>query len=437
MKKINKNNFNQMSIFDIENSDYIHINKEYIIEGNTNGALIAESFGIQGGYVNKIADITIPKKFDVIYVTGESGSGKTTILKEIMKHQNYCDYHISDEIKNKPIFLAGGVENQQETIGYLTSVGLSDATMWLNNYYMLSDSQQARFEIAIKMMNQDIICVDEFLSTLDRKTALPVAYSIQKAIRRSNKKLIVTTAHSDLGDYLKPDITIYGKAFPSTWMVYENVYNNQNPILEDLSLKYVSKDDYRDCMLAELHYKGKYTGGTKEYLFAYYKDELIGLLVSTFNMHTNGRRISRVVVHPSYRGCGVAKSLIQKYITDFPNTDVIATMALFNPCFERAGMKRIQDTNILPPKGLKEMLKKYNFDETKWGDIEYLIDFCDNFNIRKDISKFAQNASNIVIPAGKRISVDEIKNKIQNEQKTASRVLYGLRPRTMAKYINY
>lgn len=98
----------QMSLFDIYQSDYIHVQKEYKLENNQDESLIAESFGIQGGYINKIVDILIPSEFDIIYITGESGSGKTTIMRELMKTQNYSDYVISNTEKNVPLFSVGG-----------------------------------------------------------------------------------------------------------------------------------------------------------------------------------------------------------------------------------------------------------------------------------------------------------------------------------------
>lgn len=426
----------QMSLFDIYQSDYIHVQKEYKLENNQDESLIAESFGIQGGYINKIVDILIPSEFDIIYITGESGSGKTTIMRELMKTQNYSDYVISNTEKNVPLFSVGGIDKQTETLNYLTSVGLSDATLWLNDYSKLSDSQRARFEIAVKMMKQEVICIDEFLSTLDRKTAKPVAYSIQRAIRRNKKKLIVTTAHDDLLEFLKPDVVIKGCAFPSRWEVKKKNVSSDNPIIKDVELKYGTKEEYRDATLGELHYKGKYTGGTKEFLFAYYDSEMVGLLVSTYNMHTGGRRISRVVVHPSYRGCGIAQKIVKTFLKDYPNTDVVATMALFNPVFERAGMKRVEDTKIVPPKELETQLLSHDFDISKWGKKEYLREYCEDRKVRELLSNYSQKATHIVVPAGAYLSDEEIKTKILYEPQTASRVLFGLRPRTMAKYVN-
>ena len=162
---------------------------------------------------------------------------------------------------------------------------------------------------------------------------------------------------------------------------------------------------------------------------------MVGLLVSTFNMHTNGRRISRVVVHPSYRGCGIGKAIVKKYLHDYPDTDVLAAMAMYNPIFEKCGMTRVNDTEIKPPNGIEKRLSEYDFDFSKWGEKPYLECFV-NQSIMEMLSEYARYATSVVCPAGKRLSVDEIKTKIKTEKQTAIRVLFSFRPRTMARYIN-
>lgn len=411
--------------------------KEFTVTPHESGALIAESFGITGGYVNKIVDIDIPDDWQILYITGESGCGKTTLLKEIATSLGAGIYKAPEAMKCTPLFLLYGNSDveQAETLQLLTSVGLSDAVLWMNTYCELSDSQQARFEIATAMHDKQIVVIDEFLSTLDRKTAQPVAYSIQKAIRKSGKRLIVTTAHDDLQDYLMPDVTIRGVAFPSQWVVTRGEVK-PNPFESAVKYRYGDKYDYRENRLGELHYKGKYTGGTKEHLFAEIDGMVIAVLVSTYNRATGGRRISRVVVHPSYRGCGIGKRLVMKYLNDFPDTDVIASMALYNPVFDRAGMTRVKDVDIKPPSGLVGDLKRYGFDFSRWFDKSYLARFCQSQEVRSMLSCYAKNAGSIVVPGGARIGKDDIAKKIAQEVNTAKRVLFSFRPRKLAKYVN-
>lgn len=410
----------------------MHIIKEFKMEVPPFGNMITEMFGIDGGYNQRICDLEVPEDYEILYITGESGSGKSVLLNELFP--NYTQ----ETIPTTPLFLWGGetLEQQTETMRILTLVGISDAILFINTYNNLSDSQKARARIALEIMsNKSTIVVDEFLSTLDRKTAKPVAYCIQKAIRSLGKKLVVATAHEDLGLYLKPNYIISGSAFPSEFVCEKSEWSKDNPIINDVELVYGDKNDYRNLRLGELHYKGKYTGGTKEYLFAKYDDRIIGVLVSTYNRSTGGRRISRVVVHPSYRGIGVGQALVKKYIREFDSVDVIAAMGLINPVFEKAGMTRVANSIIKSPKGLEKSLISLGLDTTLWGSPSWCHEVCQDEKVRSVLSTYAKYASDLVCPGGKYLPVDEVETKIKNDATTAGRVLYGLRKRELAKYI--
>lgn len=410
----------------------MHITKSFSLEVPPFANMITEAFGIDAGYNQSICDLDIPEDYTVLYVTGESGSGKSVLL-----HEMFPNYY-EEVIPNLPLFLWGGesTENQMTTMKVLTLVGISDATLFINTYDRLSDSQKARARIALELMSdKEVIVVDEFLSTLDRKTAKPVAYCIQKAIRSMGKKLVVATAHDDLIDYLKPDYVITGNAFPSNFICKKYNHSELHPILPNVELVYGDKIDYRNLRLGELHYKGKYTGGTKEYLFAKYDGRTIGVLVSTYNRSTGGRRISRLVVHPSYRGIGIGQCLVKKYISDFDSVDVIAAMGLINPVFERAGMTRVENSIVKPPSGLEKDLVKLKLDTSLWGSHSWCNEVCSNDNVRTVLVKYAKFASDLVCPGGKYLAVEDIAKKIQSDKVTAGRVLYGLRPRQLAKYI--
>ena len=285
---------------------------------------ISEAFGIQDGYVREIFNLKEPEFQSVLYITGESGSGKSTILNEF-----YEETKVSFD-ENKPIFSL--IDN--EPMKWLSFVGLGDAVLYVTPFKYLSDSQQKRFIILKMILENDIIVVDEFLSTLDRKTAKSVAFTFQKLIRKLNKRAVVVTAHDDLTEYLMPNVKIQGRAFPSEFETTRYIEGEFPNPFQKVEFEYVDKDYYRNLSLGELHYRGKYTGGTKEYLIAKFNNETIGVLVSTNLIGREGRRISRVVVHPSYRGCGIGKAIVERYIGDYPLTEVIAVMAKYNPAME-------------------------------------------------------------------------------------------------------
>jgi GNAT superfamily N-acetyltransferase len=58
-------------------------------------------------------------------------------------------------------------------------------------------------------------------------------------------------------------------------------------------------------------------------------------------INQNIRTISRLIVHPTYRGLGLASTLINRILNNCPTryTEALATMAKAHPLFKNAGMK--------------------------------------------------------------------------------------------------
>lgn len=398
--------------------------KSFVINSDEKADFITNIFGLKNDYENKIFEIEEPDFKNILYITGESGSGKSVLLNEI-----YTETKV--EIKDKPLYeLVDG--RFEESAMLLSKVGLSDATIYSLKYSQLSDSQKRRVEFLYMFLENDFIVIDEFLSTLDRKTAKSVSYMVGQLIRKANKKLVVATAHSDLKDFLMPDLIIDFKSFPSRFKQY-TISEKNNPF-DNVIYEYANKEIYRDLPLGDLHYKGKYTGGTKEYLLAKFEDEIIGVLVSTNRIGKKGRKISRVIVHPSYRGCGIGKGLVRKYIDDFKYTESIATMGKFNPFFEKGGMVRVNDSIVKSPKGLEQNLKLSGFDIEKWADRNYCNEMAKHESIRKITAEYSKSANKLIQPGGKKLTDEEIKQYILTEQNTAARVLHQLRRKEYAKY---
>lgn len=78
------------------------------------------------------------------------------------------------------------------------------------------------------------------------------------------------------------------------------------------------------------------------------RDRLFDGYFSTPDKHENAARvnrdlrtIARVIVHPSFRGCGIGKTLVAHYLANplTKYTECLARMGHFCPVFERAGMK--------------------------------------------------------------------------------------------------
>lgn len=466
-----------------------HIVKSFSVEPENSSLLIAEAFGIGPGWVNRIVDIQTPDPLPTItLITGESGCGKSTLLRELGQPSEFA-------IPNKP--LHAWADSDEEALRLLNSVGLNDASLFVLHYHQLSDSQQARARMYFWLCQRKTqLFVDEFLSTLDRKTAQALAYSFQKMLRREKIQLVAATAHDDLDGYLKPELIIRGTAFPSDWTQETPQYDTKNPFeslvtvgqetdksdrdtpgakcknvmsrkeverfherVENTSFPRVmgdvcwgtmtyapfcecgenrkpnispGKDAYRNSRLGEIHYKGKYVGAPQEYFSARLEKKIVGWLVGV-TTRQKGYRISRVVVHPTYRGCGVGQRLIRAYLNIHPDCDTVAAMARFNPVFERAGMRRVEDIDV----PIRKEFKDFPLTPFQWASKEECQKFLESNPVY--FEKLIQCASALtsdIHPGGVVFDSErELQKYLKSNIQVAARVLWKARPKKMAKYV--
>jgi ABC-type ATPase with predicted acetyltransferase domain len=148
---------------------------------------------------------------DVVYITGQSGSGKSVLLRQIIDEMK-MDYDIADidEVKLPEVPLVDQVgETTKEALELLSRVGLNDAYLFIRKPSELSDGQRYRLRLAHLMnMNVDMWVADEFGAVLDRVTAKVVAFSMQQYARKLGKTLVVATTHTDLEEELAANLTI-------------------------------------------------------------------------------------------------------------------------------------------------------------------------------------------------------------------------------------
>ena len=148
---------------------------------------------------------------DVIYICGQSGAGKSVLLRELA-HKIGEQLNVASidqiEFENKPLIDQIG-DSMADAIRLLSIAGLSDAYLYIRKPSELSDGQRYRFRLA-KLIEggADVWVADEFGAVLDRVTAKVVAMNLAKVARQLNKTLIVATTHTDLVDELAPTLKI-------------------------------------------------------------------------------------------------------------------------------------------------------------------------------------------------------------------------------------
>jgi len=307
---------------------------------------------------------------DVVYITGDSGSGKSALLRALAEDLGDKAIDISDVTiaTDKPLIDTVGA-TFQEALTLLSKVGLNDAFLFLRMYPELSDGQKYRYRIAkmIDLGKRFWLC-DEFCSTLDRTTAKIVAFNIQKMSRRSGATLVVATTHTDLEEDMNPSIVIrkgWGEEIKVDYR--PNVEASGCTAVEDVVIREATKGDY--LRLSHLHYRDSRLPVPIKIYAAERASELAGVVAYSYpGVNAKGRRlavgyrpalkelntdwavVSRVIVHPKYRSTGLGARLLRDTLPQVGrrHVELVAVMAEYNPFAEKAGMRLIARTEPDP-----------------------------------------------------------------------------------------
>jgi len=336
---------------------------------------------------------------DIVYITGDSGSGKSVLLKALEKDIRQ-DMELSSiniaEIKpepNKPLIETVG-KTLEEALKLLSRVGLNDAFLFLRTYEQLSDGQKYRYKIA-KMIESgaQFWIMDEFAATLDRDTAKIVAYNLQKLARQQGKAVLAATTHTDLFEDLAPSVHIhkrFGKEI--TLKYYQNKPAKECTLTKEMRIVEGTTEDWRK--LSGFHYRSHKIAAPRKIFCLKRGDELCGVIVYCYPPPTAfGRRlvlpkmsmkelneklsiITRVVVHPKYRTIGLGAKLVKETLpmagTEY--VEMPAVMAKYNPFAENAGMQKIAQQP--PPKEalkIAETLRQLRFNTQLLGSEKYVL----------------------------------------------------------------
>jgi len=336
---------------------------------------------------------------DIVYITGDSGSGKSVLLKalekDIKQDMELGTINIMDiqPDLNRPLIETVG-KSLQKGLELLSRVGLNDAFLFLRTYEQLSDGQKYRYKIA-KMIESkaQFWIMDEFAATLDRDTAKIVAYNLQKLARQQGKAVLAATTHTDLFEDLNPSVHIhkrFGKEITVNY--YPNEPAKECSLVKEMKVMEGATEDWRK--LAGFHYRSHKIAGPRKIFSLKRGEELCGVIVYCYPPPTCfGRRlvlpkmsmkelndklsiISRVVVHPKYRTIGLGVKLVKETLAKAgtPYVEMPAVMAKYNPFGEKAGMRKIAEQP--PPKealAIAEILEQLGFNIQLLGSEKYVL----------------------------------------------------------------
>lgn len=172
-------------------------------------------------------DLTL-QPAQVIFITGASGSGKSSLLRliaEALAHPPHDQatrvlrFDALPSLPSLPLVDCFAPLPLERVTSLLALAGLGDAFVMLRKPEELSDGQRYRLRLAHCLAIQElepadvltVILADEFGATLDRLTAAVIARNIRKWTRKPSAGrvcFIAATTHDDLLEPLEPDVLI-------------------------------------------------------------------------------------------------------------------------------------------------------------------------------------------------------------------------------------
>lgn len=308
----------------------------------------------------------------IALVTGQSGSGKSTMLRALMQRLGPDDVRVVPERldlaqQQTAVFdlLDKDIDARAST---LASAGLAEPRLWAMPAGMLSAGEQSRLRLAITMHHAhsgQTLIADEFASNLDRMSAHALCRIVNRWATTLGVRFVAASAHEDLESMLAPDLVIDAQRDVRRDC---RVFQEQPVVIEQ-----GTRADYRQ--LEHLHYRSGPPATIVQILRALRQVPihieptgrvLAGVLTvsmptlngvwrkrawpghfDTSNKSLNTRRlndqirtISRVIIEPHSRGMGIATQLVRAYLRNpiTPGTEAVASMGSACPFFERAGM---------------------------------------------------------------------------------------------------
>jgi len=229
-------------------------------------------------------------------IVGPSGAGKSTAARELFGPSEPFDWDDRALVDNFPRSLP-----TKDITGLLTSVGLGSPPSWLRPYATLSTGEQFRATVARHLASEDEVAViDEFTSTVDRTVAQVSSHAVQKAVRRTSRKLVAVTCHFDLIDWLQPDWVYRPDTVDFEWRRLQ-----RHP---DLHLEITTLPHSAWAPFARHHYLSHLLHVAAHCYGAFLGDECVAFNADIPFPHPKRKNIRmghRLVVLPDYQGLGI------------------------------------------------------------------------------------------------------------------------------------
>jgi ABC-type Mn2+/Zn2+ transport system ATPase subunit/GNAT superfamily N-acetyltransferase len=253
-------------------------------------------------------NIDINENWQVGLIVGKSGTGKTTIAKQLFENAYITNF----EYKAETILDDMPKECSLEQItNAFNSVGFSSPPSWLKPYSVLSNGQKMRVDLARAILDEKKFFVfDEFTSVVDRNVAQIGSFAMQKAIRKTDKKFIAVTCHHDVEDWLLPDWVFNTDTM--TFQSFEGQKKNRPEIKFEI---FQTADKSIWKMFAKHHYLSHSHNNAAKVFIATVNNEIAGFLSVFHFPHPKSKiikQVHRLVILPDYQGAGIGLRLLNE-----------------------------------------------------------------------------------------------------------------------------
>lgn len=301
-------------------------------------ASVMGTYDLQDNVIQEhfVGSIDLPQNWQIGLIVGASGTGKTTIAKELfpdayVERFEYTHESLLDDMPE--------TATVSQITKALTSVGLASVPSWLKSYDVLSNGEKMRCDLARAILSDDKLFVfDEFTSVVDRNVAKIGSFAMQKAIRKTDKQFIAVTCHYDVEDWLLPDWIFDTNS--TTFRLNEGLKKNKPDC--ELKIYETKSKEYYWRIFRKHHYLSHNHNNAAKVFVATINDELCAFASFLPFPHPHKKgfwKVHRLVVLPDFQGLGIGGKLCDFCAEFFKKQGIGVIITTSNPA-EIAQLKK-------------------------------------------------------------------------------------------------